>query len=332
MATHPRIRLALIGLGNQGQEHLKAVNLCSEVELVAGVDLDKRKLEEISSRYSELNFALHDEIGALQQYQLDGLILALPHHCYLDSWDAILSLGLPLLKEKPLGRSLEEARALLDKARTFGYPLQTAIQRRHHPSYQALKKLIFEQQATVSEIHAHLHLGFNPQVENMSWRSQQSMAGGGVLLDSGYHLVDLVHYLVGPFDLVAASLWRNGHALNAQEIEDEAYLMGRSEQTWVMIESLLAGKPDGVSSSGFKKSEGVSLLTNKGLFFADRQGLYRDGVLIESHVKEWNIAMAIQLDNFARNIRFGQWSSLSIWDQLPAMQLIEHAYKSALHY
>lgn len=326
------MRLALIGLGNQGQEHLKAITLTQEIELVAVVDSDVRRLELVKSSYAHLNLALHDQISALRQYRLDGLILALPHHCYIDVWQEILALGLPLLKEKPLGRTLDEARDLLAQARASGCPLQTAIQRRHHPTYQALKRKLTEQRVIIKEAHAHLHLGFGPQSEDNSWRGRQSMSGGGVLLDAGYHMVDLLHYLVGPFDLVAASLWRNGKALNAQEIEDEAHVIGRSEQTWVVLESLLAGEPDSASGSGFRKSEGVSLLTDQGTFFADRQGVYLDGSLIENHAKEWSAAMANQLNQFARNIRLGNWHDLNIWDQLPAMQLIEHAYKVANHY
>lgn len=325
-------RLALIGLGNQGQEYLKAARLSNEIDLVAVVDKDIHILEQTKSHYADLNLDFHDRNDALRQYQLDGLILALPHHCYIDVWDEILALRIPLLKEKPLGRTLDEARAFLEQARENGCPLQTAIQRRHHPTYQALKRKLTEQRVIVKEAHAHLHLGFSTQGDDDSWRGRQDMAGGGVLLDSGYHLVDLLHYLVGPFDLVSASLWRNGKALNAQEIEDEAHVIGRSEQAWVMLESRLAGEPDATSSSGYCKSEGISLLTDKGIFFADRQGLHLDGVLIENHAKEWDAAMINQLNQFARNIQSGNWHDLNIWDQLPAMQLIEHAYKLANRY
>lgn len=332
MSNHTRKRLAIIGLGNQGQEHLKAAILSEEVELVAGVDSDAGILQQVNCLYSDLNLSLHNHISELRQYDLDGVILALPHHCYIDLWQEILSLGIPLLKEKPLGRTLDEARSLLAQARACGCPLQTAIQRRHHPSYQALKRQLSEQQATAREVHAHLHLGFSPQGEKEGWRSRQIMSGGGVLLDAGYHIVDLLHYIVGPFDLVSASLWRNGLALNIQEIEDEAYIVGRSEKTWVMLESRLSGEPDSGSSSGYRKSEGIRILTDKGLFFADRQGLSQDGRLLENYAKDWNTAMAQQLDQFAKNIQSGRWNDPIIWDQLPAMQLIEQAYKLAHRY
>ncbi|WP_197495872.1 Gfo/Idh/MocA family protein [Methylomonas sp. DH-1] len=332
MSNQTPKRLALIGLGNQGQEYLKAISLSKDVELVAVVDSDVCRLEQVKASYEHLNLALHDQISALHRHGLDGLILALPHHCYIDVWQEILALGCPLLKEKPLGRTLDEARELLAQARMQECPLQTAIQRRHHPTYLALKRRLTEQGAVVKEAHAHLHLGFSPRGEDDSWRGRQSMAGGGVLLDSGYHMVDLLHYLIGPFDLVAASLWRNGKALNAQEIEDEAYVIGRAEQTWIMLESHLAGEPYTANGSGYRKSEGISLLTDQGIFFADRQGVYQNGILIENHDKEWRVAMANQLNQFARNIQSGNWSDFDIWDQLPAMQLIEHAYKTAHHY
>ena len=144
MSNQTPMRLALIGGGNQGQEHLKAISLSQEIELVAIVDSDVRMLEQVKSRYAHLNLFLHDQISELHQYQLDGLILGL---------------GIPLLKEKPLGRTLDEARSLLAQARALGCPLQTAIQRRYHPTYQALKRKLTEQKAVVKEAHVHLHLG-----------------------------------------------------------------------------------------------------------------------------------------------------------------------------
>lgn len=98
----------------------------------------------------------------------------------------------------------------------------------------------------------------------------------------------------------------------------------------MVLESRLSGEPD--TANGYCKSEGISLLTDAGVFFADRKAVYQNGILIENHAKEWSVAMANQLNQFARNIQNGDWNNFDIWDQLPAMQLIEYAYQSAHHY
>lgn len=81
----------------------------------------------------------------------------LPHHRYTEAWDALLALGLPILKEKPTWpRSFDEALSLLDRARAAGCPVQTAIQRHHHPSYRLLKQTLETGRIEVEEVHAHV--------------------------------------------------------------------------------------------------------------------------------------------------------------------------------
>lgn len=330
--TPARLRLALVGLGNQGQEHLMAAKACTNVEFVAGVDPSESTRTAVAARYPELCLQLVSDLRDLAPGTIDAWVIALPHHCYESIWDAVLASGLPILKEKPLGRSYDEALSLLQRARAAGCPVQTAIQRRHHPSYQRLKQALLERNAQIEEIHAHLHLGFAATTgDEGSWRGDLQTAGGGALLDAGYHLVDLIHYLTGPFDLVSSSLWRGQQLAGADEIDDRAWLMGRSERCWVMLDSWRAGHPN-PETGKLQKSESVRLKTNQGLWEANREGVWHNGVCLDSMERDWLHAMVEQLETFARHIRSGQWHDATIWDQLPAMRVIDEAYRLAARY
>lgn len=320
MQTNTPLRLGIIGLGNQGQEHLSAASKSDAVQFVVGIDPStesRRKAQRLQPA-----LAIAEDALALAEYALDGLVIALPHHCYTDIWGDVLTLGLPILKEKPLGRSLDESLQLLTQAQQSGCYVQTAIQRRHHPSYQALKQQISASGERPLEAHAHLHLGFDTSVENTTWRGDRATAGGGALLDSGYHLIDLLHYLIGPFDLVAASLWQGDTPVNEQQIDDQAMLVGRGERCWVMLES----------SVGKQKSEEVVIKTATNIWSANREGVWCNGHLISEHTRGWERAMCSQLDTFAHNLRYGTWNSDMIWDQIPAMRLIDSAYRLASRY
>lgn len=320
MQANTPLRLGVIGLGNQGQEHLSAAANSNAVEFVAGIDPNPESCRKAQQLQPAL--VIVEEASQLAAHSLDGLVIALPHHCYAGIWDAVLALGLPILKEKPLGRSLDESLQLLTQAQQSGCYVQTAIQRRHHPSYQALRYQISASGERPLEAHAHLHLGFNTSVENTTWRGNRAMAGGGALLDSGYHLIDLLHYLIGPFDLVAASLWQGDIPVNEQQIDDQAMLMGRGERCWVMVDSCV----------GKQKSEEVVINTATNIWSANREGVWCNGSLISSHTRGWEHAMCGQLDTFAHNIRHGTWDSDMIWDQIPAMRLIDSAYRLASRY
>ena len=333
----PPVRLAMVGLGPQGQEHLQAAHLSTHATFVAAADPSPSARQHTAERYPALAPHVVDSIEALQGIPLDGLVLALPHHAYQHVWARLLAFGLPMLKEKPLARNLEEAIAFLQAAQQARCPLQTAIQRRHHPSYLHCQQAIRQRNEQVLEIHAHLHLGFapaNPQGDTDTWRNRRDQSGGGTLLDSGYHMVDLLHAIAGPFEWVASTLYTGEALTPADGIEDCVHLWGRTEQTWVALDSWLHGQADPTSKSGYRKSEGLHIQTDQNRWFVNRTGVWLNGQAQPEFetATSWSHSMAAQLDEFATRIRTQRWTAPDVWDQLPSMRIIAQAYQQALHF
>jgi len=135
---------------------------------VAGFDINEQTRNSAADKRPTLKLA--SSLDALMKHHLDGLILALPHHVYAEEWEKLLSFGLPILKEKPLGRNLTEARSFVRKAWEKECPLQTAIQRREHPSYKHLLNLLKERK--VSDVHFAMHLGFEQPVSDAQTTKQ----------------------------------------------------------------------------------------------------------------------------------------------------------------
>ena len=331
------VRLAMVGLGPQGHEHLHAARLSKQVTFVAAVDPNPQARAVAIHRFPQLTSGTFDCLQPLREMELDGLVLALPHHAYQHMWSDLLAFKLPMLKEKPLARTLEEAMKFLNAAQLAQCPLQTAIQRRHHPSYVHCRQAIRERGERILEIHAHLHLGFaqvtQQQVQG-NWRNNRVQSGGGTLLDSGYHMVDLIHAIVGPFEWLASTLESAGALTSADAIEDRVQLWGRNSQTWVALDSWLHGNPDSSSRTGFRKSEGLRIQTNLNRWTVNRAGVWLDGQdhpVFES-ASDWSQSMATQLEEFAQRIRTRMWNAPDVWDQLPSMRIIAQAYQQALHF
>lgn len=327
MDTKP-LRLAIIGLGNQGQEHLLGMQGSHSTRFVAGVDAGSIQQEKTRALYPELQlFSSIEELAEKKNtLALDGIVLCLPHHCYADIWPVIAQLQLPVLKEKPLARNLDEARLLQSQ---LGHNrLKTAIQRRHHPSYQQLKQLIKNDGAKIQEAHTWLHLGRQTGGDiKGDWRANQQQSGGGILLDAGYHLVDLLHFFIGSVELISCTLWRDNQRCQSGEIEDTAQLIGRNEHTWFSLDARLGGDLSPLGKA--QKSEGIRLLTDQGVYFADRNNIEKNGQPIWQGERDWLHAMSAQLDSFANDIRHHQWHASTYWDHIPAMKLIETAYQRA---
>lgn len=329
MATKKKFRLALIGLGNQGLEHLQGEPFSERCCFVAGVDPDASRHAAALQHTPEIQ--LFDNLGALlaqrEALRLDGLVLCLPHHAYITVWPELIATGLPMLKEKPLGRNLEEARYLSGSAQRNG--LKTAIQRRHHASYLQLKSCLTAAPTVIEEIRIWLHLGrpLEQIPDALNWRTNPQSAGGGILLDAGYHLVDLLHFYLGPLELVNSALWQSGNRLHAGALDDRAQLLMRTNRTWVFMDARLDGEPDKHGHPA--KSEGIEVLTRQGLYYADRTQVKKDGEIIWEGQRTWVAAMGRQLDDFASAIETGHRDDSAFWDQIPAMRLIEQAYQHA---
>ena len=329
-----KIKCAILGLGNQAFEHLYASVEHPDIEIIAGVDQQKASHSKAQQQFPSLH--CFESLTDLQNSDLDidALILALPHHAYEHIWADLMEWGKPLLKEKPLGRDYQEAKSFMQQAQQAQCGLQTAIQRRQHPSYKFLAEYLQQHQIAATEVHAHLHLGKGREDQyqqvDLGWRGKRLEAGGGALLDTGYHLIDLVQFLIGDFDVISSTMWNGTQADNGVDIEDRCWLTGRSCQTWIMIDTWVKGKSNG--QGGYLKSEEILLQTAQGIFTANREGVWLNDQTLFSSEKEWLFAMRQQLHSFAQNVRLDYWYDDVILDQLPAMHKIEEAYRLSSRY
>lgn len=331
-----KIQCAILGLGNQAFEHLQASVNHPAISIVAGIEQNASIWNKAQEAFPSLElqcFTSLDELAA-SGIKIDAFILALPHHVYQGIWPSLMQWGKPLLKEKPLGRDYQEAKDFMQQSRAANCGLQTAIQRRQHPSYKFLADYLKEHKLTPTEVHAHLHLGKGQEIPNpafdLGWRGDRSQAGGGALLDAGYHLVDLVQFLIGDFEVVSSTLWNGSQADNGQDIEDRSWLTGCSSDTWLMIDTWVKGESN--NQGGYLKSEKVSLKTSQGVLSANREGVWLNDQPLFSSDREWQFAMQQQLADFAQSISTNNWHNDVIWDQLPAMRKIEEAYRLSSRY
>ena len=321
-----RLRIGIIGLKNQGKEHLLTAELLEHSEIVAVCDANVHELNRVQKSHPEIERYISIE-EILKDPKVDAFVLALPHHVYPEYWERIVSCGKPLLKEKPLGRSLPEAFYFVQTARKYECYLQTAIQRRTHPSYLYLRNLLKGRE--LQSVSVVMHLGFDPERDDAGWRMDAQKAGGGVVLDYGYHGIDLLFFLLGKVELISATLWRGGRPATCECLESEARLVLRSGTTWIHVDLMIGGEPDSSRSSGFKKMEKITVDCDWGRITADRCGVQLGENILFECERDWSQSMVTQLENFARNVMGQRFDQDCVWEQIPAMRVIEQIYTEA---
>lgn len=115
--------------------------------------------------------------------------------------------GKHLLCEKPLGRTAEESKAMLDAAEAAGVKHMVAFNYRFVPAIRQAYELIAG--GALGHIYhfraRYLQEWLMPQYGTPHiWRVDKEAAGSGALGDLGAHIIDLAHYLVGDIAAVGA--------------------------------------------------------------------------------------------------------------------------------
>jgi predicted dehydrogenase len=185
-------RVNIAGLGLIGRERAKAIlglrRKGHDVEL--GLVYDPF-LKDKPTELDELNFRFEQDFKKFLEDSADLWIIACPHDAAAEYARQALKLGRHILLEKPMGRNLQEARAIVDAA-SDPRLLNVGFNYRFMGGIRALLKDVqgnrFGKLISVTMQQGH---GGRPGDEK-TWKLDPVRCGGGALLDPGVHLIDLV--------------------------------------------------------------------------------------------------------------------------------------------
>ncbi|MGI6338193.1 MAG: Gfo/Idh/MocA family protein [Bacteroidales bacterium] len=118
VAPSDRVRVAVIGLGNQGRAHMNWFNALPDVEVAALCDLDKLRVEEARKQLQKINPGsraeiYHDFRHVIDRKDIDAIACATPDHWHALIATMAFSAGKDVYGEKPLSYTLREGQAML---------------------------------------------------------------------------------------------------------------------------------------------------------------------------------------------------------------------------
>jgi predicted dehydrogenase len=132
-----KIRVAVVGVGQFGQNHVRVVGQSPRPELVAVVDTDAARAADTAARAGCLAF---EDVRALAG-KVDAAIVAVPTSLHADIGCALLEAGIDVLIEKPIAPDLASADRLIAAAEAHRRILQVGHLERFNPAVQALEKV-----------------------------------------------------------------------------------------------------------------------------------------------------------------------------------------------
>jgi predicted dehydrogenase len=311
-----KIRLALIGMGRHGSRYarhlLDGVTGC---ELVAVSRLNTREGQEFADA-AGIQFA-PDWRALLERKDIDALLVVTPPVLNHDICLAAAEAGKSLLIEKPLARTTQEGHAMVQAARAGGVALMTAQTLRFTPVLQRLREGL----CTIAPLQ-YLLLSMRAEPAPHRWLDDPHQAGGGVLLEIGIHLLDLIRFLTGDEAVeVSAEIARR----HTRYVEDMAWARFRlTSGIWCYVE---------VSRVSGGRLCRVEAIGRGGQLVADvsENALARiEGrEVIQRELVPDRPTILTALEEFARSLTTGTPVPVTGEDGLRAVAMAEAAYRSA---
>jgi predicted dehydrogenase/nucleoside-diphosphate-sugar epimerase len=191
-------RIAVIGCGAIAQSHARAIAATPGARCTVLVDTDRARAEALRAAYfPEARVESDCERVA---GQADAAIVAVPNAFHAETTRTLLRAGLHVLCEKPLAVSAAEARALLATAEECGRVLACGLVRRFFVSTELVREVLRREVAGRP-------IGFEIHESVWNWPLNRAafdrrVAGGGVLMDLGPHVLDLLEVWFGHVELL----------------------------------------------------------------------------------------------------------------------------------
>ena len=191
------LKVGIVGAGTMGRRHLQVLAAERRVEIVAVADNAEAAARDAAAAVGARACANLEEVADLG---VQAVFVTLPnvHHAriVLEALDR----GLHVFAEKPMATSLADARRIAARVRRAGGQVyQMGFNRRWAPAYRYLWQEI---RAGFAPFSASAKINDGDML-TPSWYTDVAVSGG-FMYDTAVHAVDLIAWLLGPIESVAA--------------------------------------------------------------------------------------------------------------------------------
>lgn len=227
-SVRERLRVGIAGYGVVGRRRRQFIDTNPHLQTVAVSDVTfetKGMMADGLPYYADF----HDLFGEA----LDAVFVCLPNHLAAEATRLGLERGLHVFCEKPPGRNVADVLSVIEvERRNPGLKLKYGFNHRYHDSVIDAKRIIDSGQYGPA-INIRGVYGKSSIIPFASgWRAERQFAGGGILLDQGIHMLDMIRFFAGDFEEVK-SFVSNGYWHH--DVEDNAYAIMRSSSGCVAM-------------------------------------------------------------------------------------------------
>lgn len=345
------IGLGIIGCGVIGNIHALAATRAGG-SIITAFDVDADRADALVKAHGGKSAASLEDV--LQDRSVQAVVVATPNDTHCELALKALAAGKDLLLEKPMGLNAAQCLQIVDAARQHERIVQLSFVCRMSPTALIAKQYI-DAGRLGTIYHARANLFRRRGIPGLGhWFTTKSRSGGGVLIDIGVHLIDLLLHLTGrtPRRVSGHVESRFGHPVQNYhytdmwagppkldgtfDVDDHAAGLIRCDDgvTLDIAVTWAANVPNGA------QPEGVTILGDRGglffhlwdgriIFTGEADGRLGDFTPDMPKINAWDDAWQKQHERFAAAVLKHSQPMASARDGLVAQSVLDAWYESA---
>lgn len=319
MSKHP-IHLGIIGCGSIAKAHVNAAKE-NGFAITCVSDISEQAITAFLEQHLPEARGFTNAEELLDQGAVDAVIICTPPCSHTDVAIAALQRGIHVFCEKPLAANVKECRRIEAAANASNATLMMAFRHRFTAAQQAIKARLDTGELGRVILFQNVFGGPARQMKDR-WFSRFAISGGGTLMDTSIHSIDLFRHYCGE---IATFSGERDRAFEGTDVEDSSVLSLRSESGALGI--IAASWNYGVGRAD------MEIITENGRIVYDYMKptvyhIYRPGQPApESISVKATGGFTEQLAHFVESTRCGTAPLTGIQDGLRAVEIVEGVYQ-----
>ena len=331
-----KIKVAICGFGLVGQRRFKYITQNKKFEVIGICD----KL--IKKNYIKNNIIYCEKIDTLLKLKPQAIFICVTNNVAAKYTMKSLKKGIHVFCEKPPAINVKELLNIKKSITDFNLKhlkLKYGFNHRYH--YSVIEALKLKKSNSLGKVinmtGTYGKSSFEQWKGQGNWRVKRNISGGGILLDQGIHMVDLIRLFGGEFNeiksFVSNSYWK-------KEIEDNAYSILRSKKNIIAMIHSSATQWEHLFELKITFQKGYiylkGILTGSKSYGKEKLIIGKKG---KKKIKSKSITFnkddswKIEIEEFANSILKNQKIiNGTFLDALNTMKLVEKIYNSDMHW
>ncbi|WP_306059025.1 Gfo/Idh/MocA family protein [Natronococcus wangiae] len=308
MTDQSTVRAGVVGAGSMGENHARVYSELQNVDFVGVTDRDDEVARRVAGEFGSEAVTLERLLE-----RCDVVTVAVPTHAHADVVSTCLEAGAHVLVEKPIAQTLEEGRALADRARESDLVLQVGHIERFNPAVGMVHDLIDD--LDVIGIEAE-RLG--PPVKRT--------APGNVVFDLMIHDVDIVGSLLDerPSSISAIGAADGRYATATMQYDDVVATLTASRVTQKKVRKLTVTARECLVEVDYLEQ---SVLIHRDSYpeylTDDGQNRYRHESVVERPRIATSEPLRRELESFVEAVRTGTEPEVTAEDGIEALETVQ---------